>query len=245
MDPKITSVILGAVIGGVISFCSFHYKSRIEVKGKVNEALFHLLEVWSLIGAMHFVQSEQFFNKFIERIKVKFPREKFNNRDLDNFKKSMAKSSPLLLDMHSTGDGFYIDKYTSAVSALAPIYPIHAFELSKNQMLTKFINSFDALVAEEEITESDEIIISRMKNLFNSESFIKFENDLRSLSKKSGISNHRAVCKHIASTKNRMQKIPNKILDEYLNHVIAPLIQEHYDRLGIENPNLSITKGVP
>lgn len=58
MDVQITAVVVGALLGGAISTASFYFKNRKEVKEKINESLFQLLEVWSLIAMIRVSSSD-------------------------------------------------------------------------------------------------------------------------------------------------------------------------------------------
>ena len=43
--------------------------------------------------------------------------------------------------------------------------------------------------------------------------------------------------KIIRNKKGKRKKISNASLDEFIDRVIAPLVQAHYDNLGVKNPN--------
>lgn len=237
MEEKLIPLAIGTLLGGLIGVFSLHYKLRVETKGKINIALFHLLEVWSLLGTVSAAQSEIFFNKLFEQFKLRFPKENLTEADMENMKIGAAKVVPVLMGAQSLGDDFYLDKYTAAVNDLAEIYPVQAFELNRNQALIRFLKGMDSFLITEEITESDRILVEGMTNLFQGDSLVEFENDLISLSKKSGLGNQIAVRRYVNRVKNRIQNIPESVFSEYIERVFAPMVQAHYDGLGIENPN--------
>jgi len=78
-----------------------------------------------------------------------------------------------------------------------------------------------------------------MKNFVHEDSFKELEQDLINLSKKSGYANKRAVRLYIQRTKNRLTNIPDSAFGDIIDHVIAPMIQPHYDQPGINNPNIT------
>lgn len=237
MEIKLLSVVVGAILGGLISSFSYHYKLRAEVKGKINEALFHLLEIWSLIGMMKFIQSDVFLDSFINRLKKKFPKENINQEAEAKIKIGIAKGIPILIGAQAENDNSYTHKYSSAVNNLASTYPITAFYFCQNQILIKYLESVDGLLQDEVVTSSDELLMQNLKNFVNNDAFEEFEKDLVSLAKKSGYSTKKEVIKYIRRTKGRIVNLPDDLLDEYIDQVFAPAIQAHYDDMGVPNPN--------
>lgn len=237
MDGKILSVILGALIGGFISFISFYYKSRIEVRSKVNSTLFHLLEIWSLIGMTKACHSNEFSLKMIERLRSKFPKENIGKDVEKQLQEGIKMALPLVIQSQVDGND-YLEKYTKAVNDLAPIFPLQAYQLNKNTMLMKYLNGIDSLMANEGISESDEDALKSVKYYLNKEAFDEFETDLKALSKKTGFISSRNVIKFIDQVKGRVDDFPDDVFDGYIDAVISPLVQDHYDKQGVKNPNV-------
>ena len=121
MDSKIIAVILGVLIGGVISFVSFQYKERKETREKINESLYHLLEIWNLIGMIKFVQSDAYHNALISRIKFKFPKEIITEATEKDLKKQFVKGVPLFVNAFSSPKVSYMERYSTAVMELAKV----------------------------------------------------------------------------------------------------------------------------
>jgi hypothetical protein len=238
MDENLVLIIVGAILGGALSTIGFYFKLRLEVRAKVNEALFQLLDVWSLIGMSKFVQSDDFFKKFINQIKTTFPKENIGVTEEASIREGMTVALPLLIGSKNSEQSHYIDKYTNAVNNLASIYPVLAFRLSKNQMLIKFLSRFDDLTKEMETTDFDDMVINQVKSLTYDDAFIELEKDLKGLSKKSGIINQLSASKFIDRAKRKLEKIPDDMFNDYVSCVMGPAIQAHYDKLGIQNPNL-------
>ncbi len=238
MDIKIVAVILGALLGALISLIGFTYKSRLEVKIKVNTAIFHLLEVWSLIGMTKSLQSEDFASKFISRIKVKFPKENIGKDAEIEIISGIQDAIPLIVEPKLGGDDYWAS-YSAAVNDIASIYPIYAYQLNKNQMLIRYLKSVDSLMAKHEASEIDEIMIESVKNYANQGAFDEFEKDLKNLSKKLGFFRSRELIDFIGDIKNRVSELPEDVFDTYIDSVFVPAVQEHYDRQGVKNPNVS------
>jgi len=237
MEVEIITVILGALLGAFISLISFTYKSRVEMKAKVNKAIFNLLEVWSLIGMTKALQSEEFSSKFMARMKYKFPKENIDKDTESAIKSGLQEAIPTIIESQLGGDD-YLASYSEAVKDLAPIYPIYAFQLNKNQILIKYLKGMDSLIANHEKSENDEVMIESFKEYANQEAFGEFEKDLKSLSKKAGLVKSGELIKFIDGIKYRVGELPEDIFDSYINSVFAPAVQKHYDRQGVKNPNI-------
>lgn len=229
MNFEIVTVVLGALLGALISLISFTYKSRLEIKMKVNATMFHLLEIWSLIGMTRVLQGEEFSVKLISRIKFRFPEENISKEAEDAIIAGMQGAIPLLVESQQGGED-YLASYSSAVSDLAPIYPIHAYQLNKNQMLIRYLKGVDSMMTNLEVTEVDKIMVSRVKQYANKEAFDEFEKDLKDLSKKTGFLSSREFVKFIDKIKNKVNDIPDDVFDTFIDTVLAPAVQEVNDR---------------
>jgi hypothetical protein len=239
MDLKLISVIVGVILGGLIGSLGYHYKIRIENKGKINTALFNLLEIWSVVGMAKIINEDEFFNKLIQRIKASFPKENIDSEAAANIRLGLEKSMPILLGEEPEKEKHYLNSYLLAVSELAPIDPLYAYQLNKNHMIIKFLDGFDSLVGDQEVTDNDKMLIRNLKSFISNDVYKKFENDLRILSKKSGYLNYWKISRHIKRVKGNLVNISDSIFDNYIEHVMAPVVQAHYDKLGVSNPNIA------
>jgi len=239
MDVKIIAVIVGALLGGTISTASFYFKNRKEVKEKVNESLFQLLEVWTIIAIIRVSSSEKFHEILVSRMRERFPHEKIGEKEEAQLKEGMIQALPLLTGMKTNNiDRGFLEKYKTSVSDLAKIYPLLAFGLSRNQMLIEFLGSLDKLASESPVSETDVAILNNVRELMLGESFKDLEVDLIKLASASGFRNKRETKSHIARLKGRLSSMPSDTFDEYIDNVIAPVIQAHYDKAGVVNPNV-------
>ncbi len=50
-------------------------ETKAKAKAKVNTALFHLLEIWSVIGVAKIINEDKFSEKLISEIKESYPKE--------------------------------------------------------------------------------------------------------------------------------------------------------------------------
>ena len=238
MDVKIVSVVIGAMLGGAISAASFYAKNRKEVREKINEALFQLLEVWSLIAMIRIIGSEKFHSMLISRIKANFPHENIGKKEEDSIRDGMVKALPLLTGMEeSRFDSRFIDKYQKSVNELARIYPLLAFNLNRNQMLIQFLGALDKQASESPMNEGDLAVLESAQDFMLSESLEELEADLVILASSSGYRNKKATKATINRLKSKLNSMPSEIFDAYIEKVIAPLVQSHYDNLEITNPN--------
>lgn len=239
MDVKITSVIIGVFLGGLLGWMGHFFKNRAEAKGKINTALFHLLEVWSIIGIAKLINENKLSDKLISEIKKSFPKENITLELEAEIKEGLEQSMPMWLGIKPGEEGQYQKKYISAVSELAPIYPFYAFQLSKNQMVINFLDGVDTFIKGKELADAEKVMIKNAKTFISNDAFNEFKEDLKELSKKSGYINYRKAIKHIERVSNRLEAIPDRLFAEYIDEVIAPSIQAHYDSLDITNPNLA------
>ena len=239
MDVKITSVIIGVFLGSLLSWIGHIFKSRTETRAKVNTALFHLLEIWSVIGAAKIINEDKFADELIKEIKKSFPKENITPEIEAEIKNGLEQSMPIWLGVKPGTEPKYLNKYIDAINELAPVYPLYAYELNKNQMVINFLEGFELLFKGMEVTEHEKSALKNMKAFLSNDAFSEFQTDLRELSIKSGIFNYWRVRKHIEKINRRLNTIPKKPLKDYIDKVIAPIIQAHYDNLGVKNPNLS------
>ncbi len=236
MDVKIVSIIVGGIIGAVISFLGFQYKLRIDRIEKLNIALYRLMEVWVLIGTAKLIRSKNFIDKLSNEVIKSFPAEKIDETIKENIKEGMLLATPLLISIDKNES--FLDKYSSSVSELASIYPIKAFEMNSNQFLMKYLKNIDALKNQEPDSQTNHIIIERLRDFALEDAFKEFENDLKYLAKKSGIWNYFFLLKRVSRIKQKIESIHEMEMSKNINKIIGPAIQAHYDSLGIKNPNL-------
>jgi len=239
MDVKITSVIIGVFLGSLLSWIGYFFKTRAETKAKVNTALFHLLEIWSVIGVAKIINEDKFSEKLISEIKESFPKENITPEIEAYIKNGLEQSMPIWLGVKPGTEPKYLSKYIEAINELAPVYPIYAYELNKNKMVINFLQSFELLFKGKEVAEHEKPALKNIKAFLSNDAFNEFQTDLQELSKKSGIVNYWKVHKHIKKINKKLNTIPKQYFKEYIEKVIAPIIQAHYDNLGIRNPNLA------
>ncbi|TKB51947.1 hypothetical protein [Ferrimonas aestuarii] len=238
MDIKILSVILGAVLGGLISSTGYLFREKRELKEKVNESLFQLLDVWSLVAMLKFSNSDSFLNQLIEEIKIRFPAESIEDKEKKLIKQGMVKSIPMMMGNRESLDGHSLKAYKSSVKELAGIYPMLAFDLNKNDMLINLLSYIDTIASEKISSDEEEALLSNVKGFMFNEALNDLEVGLLKLAKLSGRSTTKDVGHRIARINKRFGKLPSSAFDEYIENVIAPLVQHHYNSLGIENPNI-------
>lgn len=240
LDIKLISVVIGALLGGSLSAIGFYFRSKREIKENINNSLFHLLEIWLLLAMVKVTTSEKFHSILIDRIKYNFPHEDIGENETALIKEGMVNALPILTSMEvSNFNGKFIDKYKLSVNELAKIYPLLSFELNRNQMLIKFLGAIDKLTSGASMAENEEAIVINVRNFMLTESLKDLENDLLKLASKSGYLNKKKTKLYTSRIKSNLETIPGEVFDEYITKVIAPVVQQHYDSLGIDNPNLT------
>ncbi|MCG6414136.1 hypothetical protein, partial [Vibrio fluvialis] len=125
----IISVVVGILLGAVISFISFQYKERKSSRERLNKSLFNLLSVWFSVVANSAIYSDLIKDAVVSALKRKFPNEKIP----DNFPEDLAKGMRGMLPVVNH-DELY-KKYHTSVESLADIDPLLAFQLSSNKHL--------------------------------------------------------------------------------------------------------------
>ncbi|WP_297810732.1 hypothetical protein [uncultured Methylophaga sp.] len=243
MDIELLSVIVGAVLGAVISSVSYILKANSYKAEKINRTLFHLLEIWSLIGITKTLQGEDFHNTLVDQLRKAFPGEKISTDEVNKLKDGLHDAA-LVVHANKPISSEYLEKYLDSINDLAPILPLHAYQLGKNKSLIKFLEGIDDMFGEE-VSDSDQVVISRMKNFLYNDAFDEFEKDLKLLAKKTGVCNSRKIITFLDNRKSVLKHSQETQIRDYLITVIGPLIQEHYDSLGIPNPNTQSHSGKP
>ena len=119
MDVKITSVIIGVFLGSLLSWIGHIFKTRAETKAKVNSALFHLLEIWTVIGAAKLINEDKFSEKLISEIKESFPKENITPEIESEIKSGLEQSMPIWLGVKPDTEPKYLSKYIEAKKELA------------------------------------------------------------------------------------------------------------------------------
>lgn len=239
MDAKIIAVVIGALLGGTISTASFYFKNKKEVREKVNELLFHLLEIWSAIATIRIITSDNLHILLIDLLKERFPYENINEEDELSIKKGLISSLPVLIGSEAGSlDTSLLDKFKDSTNELAKIYPLLAFDLNRNTVLINILSSIDKLVLEVPVDGGEAAIFENIRGYMLEESLEGLEEGLITLASSSGYRNKKKTKLYIESTRNRMESIPSNIFDDYLERVIGPAIQARYDEMGVKNPNI-------
>jgi hypothetical protein len=104
-------------------------------------------------------------------------------------------------------------------------------------MLIQFLGALDKLASETPVNEGDLVILNNVREFMLSESFEELEADLITLASSSGYRNKKETKSHINRVKNRLNSMPNDVFDNYIEKVISPAIQAHYDKQRVSNPN--------
>lgn len=216
----IISVVVGILLGAVISFVSFQYKERKSNRERLNKSLFNLLSVWSSVVVNSAIYSDLIKDSLIDALKRKFPNEVIPNNFEDELATGMRGMFPV-----SNNKELY-EKYHTSIESLAEIDPILAFHLSSNKFLVDYIKKLHELPLLENTDENDGIFLDSFTRFAYQESMRDFESDLIKLSRLLGKKQEQEVKDRIERTKRKMAKIPEEDMDEYLSQVIVPALNK-------------------
>ncbi|MCG6389443.1 hypothetical protein K6U51_12895 [Vibrio fluvialis] len=219
----IISVVVGILLGAVISFISFQYKERKSSRERLNKSLFNLLSVWFSVVANSAIYSDLIKDAVVSALKRKFPNEKIP----DNFPEDLAKGMRGMLPVVNH-DELY-KKYHTSVESLADIDPLLAFQLSSNKHLVDYLKKLHERSALEENNEISDIFLDSFTSFAYKESMHEFEKDLIKLSRLLGKKQEQEVKSRIERAKQRMAKVSDADMDELVNQVFDPALKRIAD----------------
>lgn len=221
-NTDILSVIIGGFLGAAISFVAFLFRSMQERKYKINEALFQLLGVWRTVALLNAISSDKFFRATILGLRRKYPSERIPDELADNLKKAVEANLPKIIGIESGKS--LSEAYESSVKNLSQVLPIKAHQLLSNTYLIGFMQKIDGCIPENEKAESGPIV-SAMRSAAYKEALLDLEGDLIYLARKSGAVSWFKVRLLVKNLRSRMRKVPDEIVDEYIEMVFVPFIE--------------------
>ncbi|MBO0215749.1 hypothetical protein J0676_19775 [Vibrio sp. Vb2880] len=216
----IISVVIGILLGSVISFISFQYKERKSSRERLNKSLFNLLSVWSSVVVNSAIHSDLIKDAVVNALKRKYPNENIP----DNFSDELAKSMRGMFPVNNHHELY--EKYHTSVESLAEIDPLLAFQLSNNKFLIDYLKKLHEYSTLEQANENDGVFLDSFTNFAYKESMQEFENDLIKLSLLLGKKQVQEVKKRIERKKQKMAKIPDADMDEYIDQVLEPALKK-------------------
>lgn len=216
----IVSVVVGVLLGAVISFISFQYKERKSNRERLNKSLFNLLSVWSSVVVNSAIHSDLIKDAVVDALKRKFPHEKIP----DNFAEDLAKGMRGMLPIVNQHELY--EKYHTSVESLAEIDPLLAFQLSSNKNLIDYLKKLHEYTTLEEADENTGVFLDSFTSFAYKESMQEFESDLIKLSRLLSKKQEQDVRNRIDRKKQRMVKIPDADMDEYINEVFDPALKK-------------------
>ena len=227
--PDLYSLIIGTVIGGILSSMGYLYQKRAERKKKLNQVLYTMLEVWHIV----FV-AMKFRNGYVwEQLQGYLAHNGIHIPETDEYiDEFIRKQSIALLDdlierrKNVTGKDFH-EKYNEALHDISSTYPILAYEISRNQSVEKILEFLDSyfdkakhFAANEEEQKFASILKNKLKNKMSEESIDKLEKDLFKVAWKSGFWNWMKTKSKVKNKKNQ------RIYDEGNFNEIINLISD-------------------
>ncbi|USD64103.1 hypothetical protein [Vibrio sp. SCSIO 43136] len=216
----IISVVIGILLGAVISFISFQYKERKSCRERLNKSLFNLLSVWASIVVNSTIHSDLLKDALVNALKRKFPNERMPDNFTDELAKGLRGMFPVV-DQHEL-----YNKYHASVESLAEIDPLLAFQLSNNKFLIDYLKTLHEFSIKEESDEKSGVFLDSFSSFAYKESMLEFEKDLLKLSRLLGKKQECEVKERIANKKKKMTKIPDADMDEYVSQVFDPAIKK-------------------
>lgn len=211
------SVIVGAMIGALISMVSFHYKERKLLKEKFNASLFRLLSVWKNMAIYQFVMSESYGIAIVEGLKRKYPKEHIPKNLAPDMQRSIMQTMPL--EDHNE----LYEQYLNSIEELSLVDPMLAFKLSSNRELIVYLRFLRDKFPDD--AHSKELLLS-FANFTYEDAIVEFEQDLITISRKISWSSARQVKEKICRRQQRMKNIPDDEIDKYIEQVFDPVVQK-------------------
>ncbi|HFQ4946524.1 TPA: hypothetical protein ACGUVO_004617 [Vibrio vulnificus] len=216
----IVSVVIGILLGAVISFISFQYKERKSNRERLNKSLFNLLSVWSSVVVNSAIHSDLIKDAVVNALKRKYPHERIP----DNFSEELDKEMRGLFPVVNHHELY--EKYHTSVESLAEIDPLLAFQLSTNKYLIDYLKKLHEYSALDKTDENSGVFLDSFTSFAYKESVQEFENDLIKLSQLLGKKQVREVKKRIERRKQKMAKVLDADMDEYVNQVFEPALKK-------------------
>lgn len=228
MEEKIILIIAGAVVGGAVSSIGFLLKKQREEREKINESLFHLLEIWFVIRTMYACNSSKVIKSLFKKLKYIFPEGKIEASEVASFKAGFQSVVNIFLGLDTQKlHGELLDKYLTSVRELAKIYPMLAFQLNHNKGLILYLNFIDELFNDDSLNgSSDALVLANMREFMIGEAVEQLETDLMTLSAASGYKNKKRMRRKINRFREKINKELSEIdLDEIMDKIMPFLRQ--------------------
>lgn len=238
LNSKIFLIILGALLGGVISFAGYLFRLRVDRKRVLNKALFDLLNIWFVIQRVVEFDVDYYVQKYKDFIHKQSPEAELPKPIADIFGQALTSRVNEIKKETKQGDRTLQEIYIDSVNAISCYSPVLAFNINKKVSLDDIDSIVDDYFKDitptfqNLVTEDDLNQISSISSTIKQESnlvILKYlEDDLKYLALRCGLRTRIRVRKKIARSKK--SKYKDKFFNEFMEKIMKSVDnQESYD----------------
>ena len=154
MGSELSVLIIGALLGALISSTGYLLRRRTERKKVFNQSLFSLLEIWSQINKIVKVDPANFVEQLKGYISKKYPDVKFDEKDSASFVLIVKVFKNLIVEKElSKNNESFEQLFYETIKEISFYSPVLAYELNKEHsikhilsIIDQYINSISAII---------------------------------------------------------------------------------------------------
>ena len=230
MNFDISNIIIGTLLGALISSIGYLYNRRSEKKKVLNKALFSLLELWWQLNK---VSNINLLN-VIEIAKERLQKEKPNLTigelpvELINKLSRLLKNYYIQNDYNLKSDTLE-NVFQQTLTEICNYSPILAFDLNKNHSLKNVLTKFDdymklvidefQIESPEDISKLNKTITDQLVDTLMIDTLKTLEKDIKKLAFKCGIYKYYGTRKILR--KKRDREIDKELLDSIYKNLFS------------------------
>lgn len=230
MGSELSVLIIGALLGALISSTGYLLRRRTEKKKVFNQSLFSLLEIWSQINKIVKVDPANFVEQLKGYISKKYPDVKFDEKDSVSFVLIVKVFKNLIVEKElSKNNESFEQLFYETIKEISFYSPVLAYELNKEHsikhilsIIDQYINSISAIIDSNQLTDLNnkkQLITDKLQEKIMKETLLSLENDLKKVAWKGSIRNYYKVKKLLKEKKNIIV-VDDTFFDSYIPELI-------------------------
>ena len=229
MGSELSVLIIGALLGALISSTGYLLRRRTERKKVFNQSLFSLLEIWSQINKIVKVDPANFVEQLKGYISKKYPDVKFDEKDSASFVLIVKVFKNLIVEKElSKINESFEQLFYETIKEISFYSPVLAYELNKEHsikhilsIIDQYINSISAIIDSTQLADLNnkkQLITDKLQEKIMKETLLSLENDLKKVALKGSIRNYYKVKKLLKEKKNIV--VDDTFFDSYIPELI-------------------------
>ncbi|OGU65674.1 MAG: hypothetical protein A2279_04635 [Stygiobacter sp. RIFOXYA12_FULL_38_9] len=229
MGSELSVLIIGALLGALISSTGYLLRRRTERKKVFNQSLFSLLEIWSQINKIVKVDPANFVEQLKGYISKKYPDVKFDEKDSASFVLIVKVFKNLIVEKElSKNNESFEQLFYETIKEISFYSPVLAYELNKEHsikhilsIIDQYINSISAIIDSTQLADLNnkkQLITDKLQEKIMKETLLSLENDLKKVALKGSIRNYYKVKKLLKEKKNIV--VDDTFFDSYIPELI-------------------------